>query len=220
MNNGNERDDFSLWRRQILSDLKARGIRDERVLRAMGEIEREKFLPKELWSQAYSDGPLPIDCRQTISQPYIVALMTQELRVKPEMDVLEIGTGSGYQTAILSKLSRRVYTIDRFEKLSQSAQAVLKELGVDNVEFCVGDGSCGWPTERTFEQIIVTAALPKVGEPLTGQLAAGGIMIAPVGGPNVQRLNAYEKNKDGKITERFICDVRFVRVIGRYGFSE
>ncbi|MFA5784228.1 MAG: protein-L-isoaspartate(D-aspartate) O-methyltransferase [Phycisphaerae bacterium] len=220
MNDGDERDNFLLSRKLMLNDLEARGIRDERVLRAMGEIAREKFLPAELWPQAYSDGPLPINCHQTISQPYIVALMTQELRVKPEMDVLEIGTGSGYQTAILSKLAKRVYTIDRFEKLSHSAQAVLKELGVDNVEFCVGDGSCGWSTERTFERIIVTAALPKVGEPLTGQLATGGIMIAPVGGPNVQRLYAYEKDKDGKIMERFICDVRFVRVVGKYGFDE
>jgi protein-L-isoaspartate(D-aspartate) O-methyltransferase len=220
MSNGSGRDDFFTVRQQMLNDLKARGIRDERVLREMAEIAREKFLPKELWSQAYSDGPLPIDCHQTISQPYIVALMTQELRVKPEKDVLEVGTGSGYQTAILAKLARRVYTIDRFGKLSQSAQVVLKEFGVDNAEFFVGDGSCGWPVERTFERIIVTAALPKVGEPLMGQLADGGIMIVPVGGPNVQRLNAYEKSNDGKITERFICDVRFVRVIGRYGFSE
>jgi protein-L-isoaspartate(D-aspartate) O-methyltransferase len=185
----------------------------------MEQIPRELFVDDSCRSQAYEDGPLPIDCGQTISQPYIVGLMTQELRVEPGMDVLEIGTGSGYQTAILAKLASRVYTIDRFERLSLSARAVLGELGVNNVEFFVGDGSCGWPGKRTFERIIVTAALPKVPEPIIDQLEVGGVIIAPVGGESVQRLIAYEKKQDS-ITERFLCDVRFVRVIGKHGFSE
>jgi protein-L-isoaspartate(D-aspartate) O-methyltransferase len=205
--------------RMVKSDLKARGISDPRILRAMEQIPRHIFVPESYQSQSYSDGPLPIDCGQTISQPYIVALMTQELRVGPDMDVLEIGTGSGYQTAILTKLARRVYTIDRFEKLSLSAQSVLDELGISNVEFRIGDGSRGWPQQRTFERIIVTAALPEVGEPLMNQLEQDGIIIAPVGHSSVQQLIAYEKKKD-TVKEKFICDVRFVRVIGQYGFSE
>ncbi len=206
-------------RRMVKSDLAARGISDARILRAMEQIPRHIFVPESYQSQSYSDGPLPIDCGQTISQPYIVALMTQELRVGPDMDVLEIGTGSGYQTAILAKLARQVYTIDRFEKLSLSAQSVLDELGIKNVEFRIGDGSCGWPEQSTFERIIVTAALPEVGEPLKNQLEQDGIIIAPIGHSAVQQLVAYEK-KENKIAERFICDVRFVRVIGRGGFSE
>jgi protein-L-isoaspartate(D-aspartate) O-methyltransferase len=220
MKTGNRQDDFELWRRRMVkSDLKARGISDAGILRAMEQIPRHIFVPKAYQSQSYSDGPLPIDCGQTISQPYIVALMTQELHIGPDMDVLEIGTGSGYQTVILAKLARRVYTIDRFEKLSLSAQSVLSELGIENVEFQVGDGSCGWPQQRTFERIIVTAALPEVGEPLINQLEQGGIIIAPVGHSSVQQLIACEKKKD-TIKEKFICDVRFVRVVGRYGFSE
>jgi len=216
----NEQNDFVLSRRQMVkSDLAARGIRDPRILRAMEQIPRHIFVPESYQSQSYSDGPLPIDCGQTISQPYIVALMTQELHIGPDIDVLEIGTGSGYQTAILAKLARRIYTIDRFEKLSLSAQSVLEKLGITNVEFRVGDGSCGWPEKRTFERIIVTAALPEVGEPLMNQLETGGIIVTPVGHSAVQQLVAYEK-KENKITERFICDVRFVRVVGRYGFSE
>lgn len=220
MQTRNEKDDFAVSRQQMLkNDLKGRGICDARVLRAMGQVPRELFVPQSYRSQSYSDGPLPIDCGQTISQPYIVALMTQELRVGPDMDVLEIGTGSGYQTAVLAKLAQRVYTIDRFEKLSLSAQAVLGELGISNVEFLVGDGSCGWPEKRTFDRIMVTAAMPEVGESLINQLAVGGVIIAPVGESSVQRLVAYEKKED-TVAERFICDVRFVRIIGQYGFGE
>jgi protein-L-isoaspartate(D-aspartate) O-methyltransferase len=219
MKRADEKDDFAAVRqRMVTNDLKGRGIRDERILRAMGEIPRELFVDDSYKGQAYSDGPLPIGSGQTISQPYIVALMTQELQVGPEMDVLEVGTGSGYQTAILSKLARRIYTVERFEKLSLAAQAVLHKLDVTNVEFLVGDGSCGWPGERSFERIMVTAALPAVPQTLFDQLAAGGIIIAPVGASGVQRLLAYERTET-KITERFICDVRFVRVVGKHGFS-
>ena len=220
MQTTNEQGSFAASRQRMLkSDLKGRGISDARILRAMEQIPRELFVSKSCNSQAYSDGPLPIDCGQTISQPYIVALMTQELRIGPDMDVLEVGTGTGYQTAVLAKLARRVYTVERFEKLSLSAQAVLKELGINNVEFRVGDGSCGWPEEKTFDRIMVTAALPEVSRPLTEQLKVGGIIVAPVGGSSVQRLVAYEKKED-TIAERFICDVRFVRVVGKHGFRE
>ncbi len=200
-------------------DLRGRDITDPRVLKVVAEVPREEFVPPSYQSQAYTDGPLPIGLGQTISQPYIVALMTQELRLDRKCDVLEIGTGSGYQTAVLAKLAKKVYTIERFAELSESAQAVLSRLGIDNVEFFVGDGSCGWPQQRTFERIMITAAVPRMPQPLTGQLADGGIMVAPVGPDGVQTLMAYEK-RAGEITERFICDVRFVRLLGEYGFEE
>jgi protein-L-isoaspartate(D-aspartate) O-methyltransferase len=213
-------DRFAKFRERMLEwDLKGRDITDPRVLKVMVEVPREEFVPPSYQSQAYTDGPLPIGLGQTISQPYIVALMTQELRLDRKCDVLEIGTGSGYQTAVLAKLAKKVYTIERFAELSESAQAVLSRLGIGNVEFFVGDGSCGWPQQRTFERIMVTAAVPRIPDPLAEQLADGGIMVAPVGHEGVQALMAYEK-RAGKITERFICDVRFVRLLGEYGFEE
>jgi protein-L-isoaspartate(D-aspartate) O-methyltransferase len=190
----------------------------------MAEIPREEFIPQSWQSQAYADGPLPIGMGQTISQPYIVALMTQELRVNRDCEVLEIGTGSGYQTAVLSKLVKKVYTIERFAQLSESAQAVLGRFGVNNVEFYVGDGSCGWPksrlpASRCFDRIMITAAVPKIPEPLAKQLADGGLIVAPVGYGGVQKLVACEK-KANKIIERLICDVRFVKLLGEYGFEQ
>jgi protein-L-isoaspartate(D-aspartate) O-methyltransferase len=185
----------------------------------MGEIPREEFVPEAYQSQAYTDGPLPIGMGQTISQPYIVALMTQQLRLNRYCEVLEIGTGSGYQTAILSRLAKKVYTIETLNQLSESAQAVLGRLGVENVEFYIGDGSCGWPEERHFDRIIITAAVPKIPEPLSEQLAEGGLMVAPLGHGSVQELVLCEK-KSGKITERITCSVRFVKLLGKYGFEE
>lgn len=199
-------------------DLKGRGITDTAVLRAMGEIRREKFVLAEYYSQAYADGPLPIGMGQTISQPFIVALMTQELCVKKDCEVLEIGTGSGYQAAILSVLAKKVYTIDRFGELSEQAQGVLGQLGIDNVEFLVGDGSCGWPEERIFDRIMITAAVPQIPEPLVEQLKDGGHLVVPVGGSWVQKLMVCKKS-EGKLSQRTVCDVRFVKLIGRYGFE-
>ncbi len=144
-----KKDRFHANRQRMLDwDLVGRDITDPRVLAVMAEVPREEFVTDSYRSQAYADGPLPIGQGQTISQPYIVALMTQELRVDQECEVLEIGTGSGFQTAVLSKLAKRVYTIDRFAELSESAQAVLGRLGVGNVEFYIGDGSCGWPASK------------------------------------------------------------------------
>ncbi len=213
-------DRFAKFRERMLEwDLKGRDITDPRVLKVVAEVPREEFVPPSYQSQAYTDGPLPIGLSQTISQPYIVALMTQELRLDRKCDVLEIGTGSGYQTAVLAKLAKKVYTVESFAELSESAQAVLSRLGIGNVEFFVGDGSCGWPQQRTFERIMITAAVPRIPDPLAEQLADGGIMVAPVGREGVQTLMAYEK-RAGKIAERFICDVRFVRLLGEYGFEE
>jgi len=205
--------------RMFRYDLMGRGITDANVLKVMGEIRREEFVPQTHQSKAYADGPLPIGMGQTISQPYIVALMTQELRLSSECEVLEIGTGSGYQTAILSKLVKKVYTVERFSKLSESAQVVLGRIGVENVEFYIGDGSCGWPEQRCFDRIMITAAVPKIPEPLIEQLAEGGLMVGPVGYAGVQELVVCEKKK-GEIKKRAICDVRFVKLLGEYGFKE
>ena len=211
---------FALARHQMLDyDLIGHGITDAEVLRVMGEIRREEFVPQAYQSQAYADGPLPIGLGQTISQPYIVALMTQELRLNRDCEVLEIGTGSGYQTAILSQLAKKVYTIERLAQLAESAQVVLDRLGVKNVEFHIGDGSCGWPGEKTFDRIIVTAAVPEVPQPLVAQLAAGGFMVAPVGGAGVQELVLCKKERE-KITTKLICDVRFVKLVGEFSFEQ
>jgi protein-L-isoaspartate(D-aspartate) O-methyltransferase len=145
--------------------------------------------------------------------------MTQELRLNNYCDVLEIGTGCGYQTAILAKLAKRVYTVERFAELSAKAQAVLGRMGINNVEFCVGDGSAGWHEKRTFDRIIVTAAVPKVPQELIDQLGAGGIIVVPVGSGGVQELIVGTK-KEGKLIERVLCDVRFVKLVGKYAFEE
>ena len=216
----------------VRGDLMGRDITNPDVLKAMGEIRREEFVPETYQSQAYADGPLPIGMGQTISQPYIVALMTQELRLDSDCEVLEIGTGSGYQTAVLSRLVKKIYTIERFPELSESAQAVLGRLGIDNVEFYIGDGSCGWPRHRwdpvsqrmaewqpCFDRIMITAAVPEVPQPLIEQLAEGGFIVAPVGLSGVQELVVCEK-KAAHITKRLICDVRFVKLLGEYGFEE
>ena len=219
------KDKFSSAKERMLRwDLRGRDITDPRVLAVMAEVPREEFIPPSYRSQAYSDGPLPIGNDQTISQPYIVALMTQELRVGEECEVLEIGTGSGYQTAVLSKLVKNVYTIERFSELADSARNVLSKLGISNVEFYVGDGSSGWPASRLpqagcFDRIMITAGVPEIPEPLVGQLADGGLIVAPVGGRTVQGLVACEKKSD-KLKTRAICDVRFVRLIGEHGFEQ
>ena len=225
MHSGENKDKFAEARQRMLRrDLKGRDINDPRVLKAMTDVPRQDFIPESFQSQAYADGPLPIGMGQTISQPYIVALMTQELRVNRDCEVLEIGTGSGYQTAVLSQLVKKVYTIERFSQLSESAQAVLGRLGINNVEFYIGDGSCGWPEQRLppsgcFDRIMITAAVPNMPESLISQLAEGGIIVGPVGYGGVQELVACEKRGD-KIMERLICDVRFVKLLGKYGFEE
>ena len=171
-------DRFAKFRERMLEwDLKGRDITDPRVLRVVAEVPREEFVPPSYQSQAYTDGPLPIGLGQTISQPYIVALMTQELRLDRKCDVLEIGTGSGYQTAVLAKLAKKVHTIERFAELSESAQAVLSRLGIGNVEFFVGDGSCGWPQQRTFERIMITAAVPRIPQPQPNSLPTAALWL-------------------------------------------
>src|SRR5712692_10208662 len=179
----------------------------------MAKVPREEFVPQEARVEAYEDGPLPIGYDQTISQPYIVAFMTEQLRLKPSDRVLEIGTGSGYQAAILAELAAEVYTIEIIEPLAKNAEATLQRLGYENVHVKVGDGYKGWPEEALFDAIIVTCAPDRVPQPLTEQLKEGGRMIIPVGSGLDQQLFLLEK-KEGQMAERAILPVRFVPMAG------
>ncbi len=203
----------------VRDDLAGRDITDDAVLEVMGRIPREFFVSGQYTHQAYTDYPLPIGMGQTISQPYIVALMTQTLKITGQSRVLEVGTGSGYQTAILASLAQRVYTIERFNELCEIAQAVLGRLNINNVEYYIGDGSKGWPETVQFDRIIITAAVPKVPQPLADQLKEDGIIVAPVGGKFCQDLTVYTK-KQGKLQPSMVCGCRFVKLIGEYGFDE
>ena len=206
-------------KRMVDEQLRARGLSDERVLRVMGEIPRERFLPPDCASQAYDDRALPIDCGQTISQPYIVGLMTSMLAVRDDHRVLEVGTGTGYQTAILSQLAGRVFSMERIGKLLESARNRLSALGVDTVEFLEADGSEGWPEFAPFDRIIVTAAAPDVPDPLVRQLCEGGRMVLPVGPVGDQVLTLVERSS-GRVVERPGIGVRFVKLLGSQGYCE
>ncbi|MBF0291449.1 MAG: protein-L-isoaspartate(D-aspartate) O-methyltransferase [Nitrospinae bacterium] len=194
--------------------LKGRGITNPAVLSAMESVPREKFVEKSFMGQAYDDNPLPIGNGQTISQPYIVALMTQELDPKKTDRVLEVGTGSGYQAAVLSKIVDRVYTIEIVKPLAEASSALLKRLGYDNVTVQGGDGYAGWKEHAPFDKIIVTAAAGRVPKPLEEQLAEGGLIIMPVGGSHIQDLLLGEK-RDGVVSYRTVAGVRFVPMTGR-----
>lgn len=196
-----------------------RGIQDVDVLQVMGEIPRERFLPAEQRHTAYLDGPQPIGNGQTISQPFIVALMTQELRIETPHRVLEIGTGSGYQTAVLARLARHVYSIERIGELSDFAIAALEELEIDNATLCVGDGTVGWPDHAPYDRILCAAASPDIPPAWADQLVEGGMMVLPIGGRGFQELIRAEK-REGRIVRFPICDVRFVPLVGEHGWRE
>jgi len=190
---------------------------DERVLAALFEVERHRFVPERLQSEAYANHPLPIGHGQTISQPYIVALMTDLLAPGPDDVVLEVGTGSGYQAAVLAKLVRQVYSIEIIEPLVAAAEARLRNLGYRNVATRLGDGYFGWPDHAPFDAIIVTAAASHVPPPLIEQLKPGGRMVIPVGGRfTVQYLLLLEKTEAGEIQTRQITAVRFVPLTGEH----
>lgn len=190
-----------------------RGVVDERVLAAMRKVPREEFVPADQRAESYNDGPLPIGYDQTISQPYIVGLMTQQLRPKTTDRVLEIGTGSGYQAAILAELVREVYSIEIVEPLARFAEANLQQLGYKNVHVKVGDGYKGWPEEAPFDAIIVTCAPDHVPQPLTDQLKDGGRMMIPVGQRFAQQLYLLEK-KSGQLQQSAVLPVLFVPMAG------
>ena len=189
--------------------LRPRGIDDSRTLRAMAKVPREKFVAKELQARAYEDRPLPIGYGQTISQPFIVAFMTQELKPKPTDHVLEVGTGSGYQAAVLAELVAEVYTIEIVKPLAESAEVRLRELGYKNVHVKAGDGYKGWREHAPFDAIIVTAAPDHVPQPLVEQLREGGRMIIPVGKTFAQELYLLEK-RGGAVKQTAVIPVKFV----------
>lgn len=196
--------------RQVLS----RGISDQRVLDALRKVPRHLFVPEEFRRLAYEDHPLPIGLGQTISQPYIVALMTELARVRKDHVVLEVGTGSGYQAAVLSLLAKRVYTIEYLAPLGDAARKRLAELGYDNVEVRVGDGYLGWPERQPFDGILVTAASEEVPQALIEQLKPGGRLVIPVGPQaETQMLQVLEKDSKGKVSRRDTIPVRFVPLV-------
>jgi protein-L-isoaspartate(D-aspartate) O-methyltransferase len=199
--------------RMVDTQIVARGVRNPRVLAAMRSVPRHLFVDPPQREQAYEDHPLPIAGNQTISQPYIVALMTELLELEPGEKVLEIGTGSGYQSAVLGQLARQVYTIEIVPELARSAARKLAELGHTNVTVKEGDGYRGWPEHAPFDGIIVTAAPERIPQPLLDQLAPGGRMVIPVGG-FFQELKVFRKGADGKIIEKDILPVRFVPMTG------
>lgn len=201
----------------IQGQLVSRGISDERVLEAFRRVPRHLFTRPGDRDRAYGDGPLPIGEGQTISQPYIVALMSEALGIKRGDKVLEIGTGSGYQTAILAELGGEVYTVEKIEELGKQAREVLLGLGYDRIFFRVGDGTTGWPEEAPFQAVMVTAASPRVPGALWGQLAEGGRMVIPVGDMHMQSLLLLEK-REGEQVRRNLGGCRFVPLLGEDGW--
>jgi len=206
-----------LRERMVEEQLRPRGINDRKVLEAFTTVPRHRFVPEPYVSESYKDYPLPIGFGQTISQPYMVALMTQLLGLKGHEKVLEIGTGSGYQAAILASLCSKVCTIERDEHLYERAAGLLPELGYDNVSFKLGDGTNGWEEEAPFEGIIVTAGAPEVPEALKEQLAEGGRLLIPVG-PRLTQVLVLIERKGDEFNSTSVCGCVFVPLIGDHGW--
>ena len=214
--------DFATERElMVRHDIAARGIRDQRVLAAMRSVPRERFLPDDMVEFAYADTPLPIEEGQTISQPFIVANMIATIEPDAGDRVLEIGTGSGYAAAVLSRVVREVYTVERHEPLARLARERLADLGMDNVQVLHGDGTLGWPAHAPYDAIIVTAGGPRVPESLRAQLAIGGRLVMPVGDESrIQQLIRVTRLDDDRFEEEELGEVRFVPLIGQEGFSD
>jgi protein-L-isoaspartate(D-aspartate) O-methyltransferase len=206
-------------RHELVRHLAKRGIRDLNVLKAMRTIPRHLFLANPLWEIAYADRPLPIEEGQTISQPFIVALMTEALNLHQADRVLEIGTGSGYQTAVLAELASEVYTVERFTTLSQKAKQLLESAGYHHIFFRVGDGTLGWSDRAPFDKIIATAACPQVPVSLLAQLRDGGRLVIPVGHRQIQSLLLVSKEKNGQVRSEELCSCSFLPLIGKEGWS-
>ncbi len=213
-------DAFAVPRERMVRDhIAARGVKDERVLAALRKIPRHLFVKDHLQSQAYGDHALPIGSAQTISQPYIVARMSELLEVQPTSSVLEIGTGSGYQTAVLALLARRVYSLERVPELAQLAIPRMRQLGLDNVKVQIFDGTVGWSEWAPYDRILVTAGAPKVPEPLLDQLAPGGVLVIPEGARQSQKLMVYRKSASGEVRRKEGEEVAFVPLLGRHGWK-
>jgi len=209
----------NLRNHMVSEQIVSRGIYDERLLDALRRIPRHWFIPDEYANIAYTDGPLPIGQGQTISQPYIVALMTELLELQGEENVLEVGTGSGYQAALLALLARQVHTIERHEALAEKAEKVLMKLGLTNVLVHVGDGTLGLPEIAPFQAIMITAAAPRVPQPLFDQMAEGGCLVLPEGGVGGQMLDRWRK-QSGEYQQEHITPVAFVPLRGKFGWKE
>jgi protein-L-isoaspartate(D-aspartate) O-methyltransferase len=198
---------------QLVMALRSAGISDKAVLAAIERTPRDVFVPAGFQDQAFENRPLPIDCGQTISQPFVVAAMTQALQLDDRCKVLEIGTGSGYQAAVLARLARRVYTVERYRTLAKEAEARFASLRLTNIVQRIGDGAAGWPEQAPFDRIMVTAAAPERPDQLLDQLRPGGVAVAPVQRGEVQTLMRYTKAEDGDISEEALFDVRFVPLV-------
>jgi len=204
--------------RMVEEQIISRGIKDAKLIAAMKKIPRHLFVEEALQSQAYSDHPLPIGEKQTISQPYMVALMTEAMLLTGKEKVLEIGTGSGYQTAILAELSEKVFSVERIRSLAIGARKLLYELGYFNVEIKIFDGTFGWMQESPFDAIMVTAGSPNIPQPLIDQLSIGGRLVIPVGDALVQDLFRVIKTEEG-VKKEDLGGCRFVKLIGKYGWE-
>lgn len=211
--------ELTYQRDRMVRLVEARGVRDARVLGAMREIPRHMFVPEHMKTQAYGDHALPIGAKQTISQPYVVARMTELLKVESGHSVLEVGTGSGYQTAILSKLARRVFSLERISDLAHQAIDRMRQLGLENVKIQTFDGTVGWSDMAPFDRILVTAGAPKAPQPLLEQLRPGGLLLIPEGGRDEQRLVVYRKLRQG-VRRSEGESVMFVPLLGRHGWEK
>lgn len=206
-----DQEDYKTQReRMVKLQIAARGISDKATLDAMRKVERHRLVPDDMVRYAYEDSPLPIGNDQTISQPYIVALTTEQIRPRPGMKVLDVGTGSGYQAAVLAEIVDEVYSIEIVEELATRARKNLAEMGYDNIHVKAGDGYHGWKEHAPFDAIVVAAAPASIPQPLLDQLKPGGRLVIPVGEAGDQHLRLVEKTKNGKITERNLLPVRFV----------
>jgi protein-L-isoaspartate(D-aspartate) O-methyltransferase len=200
-------------RARLILGLRSQGVSEPAVLNALEQTPRELFTPELFKERAWEDSALPIACGQTISQPFIVGLMTQALTIEPRARVLEIGTGSGYQTAVLSRLARLVYTVERYRTLLGEAEARFKQLQLGNIITRFGDGGEGWPEQAPFDRILVTAAAPNEPKALLSQLKPSGVLVAPIGRGPVQALKRYVGDGKGGFKEEVLCDVRFVPLL-------
>ena len=209
----------ALRKMMVREQICSRGIKDSRVIASFLKVERHKFIPEKNRNSAYADHPVPIGEGQTISQPYIAALMTECLELKGNERILEIGTGSGYQAAILAELAKEVFSVERFPTLAQQARSVLEGSGYSNIKVKVEDGTLGWKEEAPFDRIIVTAASPEIPQPLIDQLGEGGKLIMPIGETFSQVLTVAEK-KNGELVSRGVCGCVFVPLVGKFGKGE
>ncbi len=212
--------DFEALRAEMVADLQKRGIQDTAVLQAMNTVPREQFVPESHLEHAYYNGALPLPAEQTISQPFVVALMLSALNLKPHFKVLEVGSGSGYAAAVLGQIVQQVHTVERQEELVAYAKARLEQLGYGNVAVHLGDGTLGWPEAAPYDAIVVAAAGPKVPLSLQEQLAVNGRLIMPVGSQKKQKLHLIWRKSNGQFGQKTLTPVRFVPLIGSEGWRK